>query len=413
MRSSLAACVVLVAACSSESTVPRAAVDAGADSPADVATSANAIKLQMNVAVPAGKELFRCQLFKLPTSPDGELFIGGTSHEYTPGSHHYLVFRTSLTEIPTDLDKPFDCAEGGGVMEKYALGFVFGGQTPKDSRTFPDGAAIPLKSAEVVVLQSHYINAGKTDLNASVNVNLNVIPKSEVKVRAGVMRMYDPYIHIGPKTTATAQMRCPIKKDITVMQAMPHMHERGVKETAWIDPPGAKAAAPFLVNEDWQHPKEFAGQLAVKAGSSFRYQCAYSNSEDRSIHQGQSATDEMCMLTAFYYPAMDPADEFCFTEADWMGAGKASCAESTQCIQKCPPGGNPKPAPGLTGVDVSACWQECIVASCPNASGPLLKQLQCIGSKCAAECAAGDCAGCALSKCSDQTLACQGLACGD
>jgi hypothetical protein len=411
MRFAFAACL-LVVACSSESTVPRAAVDGGADAP-DVATNSNAIKLRMDVTVPAGKEIFRCQLFQLPTSPDGEIFISGTSHEYTPGSHHYLVFRTSLTAIEPGLDKPFDCAEGGGVMEKYAQGFVFGGQTPKDTRTFPDGAAIPLKSGEIVVLQSHYINATPGDLAATVNVQLNMIPKAEVKNRAGVMRLYDPYIHIAPKSTATAQMRCPIKKDITVVQMMPHMHERGVKETAWIDPPGARATDPVLVNEDWQHPKEFAGQIAVKAGSSFRYQCAYRNEEDRIVNQGQSATDEMCMLTAFYYPAMAAEDEFCFRDAEWMGAGTASCADTTTCIQKCPPGGQPRPAPGLTGVDVSPCWQQCVVNSCPNASGPFLKQISCIGANCSAECAAGDCASCALSKCKDETIACQSLACGD
>lgn len=412
MRSALLAS--LIVACSSESTVPRGApADAGVDAPADVATNTSAIKLEMKVTVPAGKEIFRCQLFRLPTSADGELFISGTSHEYTPGSHHYLVFRTELTTIPAGLDQPFDCAEGGGVMEKYARGFVFGGQTPKESRTYPDGAAIALKSGEIVVLQSHYINAGKTDVPATVTVNLNTIPKSDLKVRAGVMRMYDPYIHIAPKSTATAQMRCPIKKDITVVQMVPHMHQRGAKETAWIDPPGARATEPTLINEDWEHPKEFGGKLEVKAGSSFRYQCAYRNEEDRAVYQGQSATDEMCMLTAFYYPAMAPEEEFCFFDADWMGAGKTSCADSTTCISKCPPGESPKAAPGLTGIDVGKCWQECLVASCPNASGPLMKQLNCVGEKCSAECAAGECASCALAKCQDQVFACQGLACGD
>lgn len=405
MRVALLAFVGLVA-CSSSELVPRQNADAGADAP----VASNTFTLEMKVQVPAGKEIFRCQMFQLPPGVDGELFVGGTSHNYTPGSHHYLVFRTSLASIPTGLDKPFDCTEGG-AMEKNALGFIFGGQTPKEDRPLPDGVAVALKGGEILALQSHYINAKSTDVEATVTVNLHLVEKAKVKERAGVMRMYNPYIHLPAKADAVARMRCPVKKDITVFQAVPHMHERGLKETAFVDPPGERATAPFLLNEDWEHPTEFKGSLAVKAGSSFRYHCDYRNGGESAVYQGQSATDEMCMLTAFYYPAMDPRDEFCFVDAEEMGTGTASCADSTTCIQKCPAGEAPRAAPGLTGVDVGKCWQECVTASCPKATAPLLKQVFCIGQKCQAECAAGSCTSCALEKCQTEVLACQGLSC--
>lgn len=406
MRVALLSFVCLVACSSSELTPRQTAGDAGTDS----SVASNTFTLEMKVQVPAGKEIFRCQMFQLPPGVDGELFVGGTSHEYTPGSHHYLAFRTSLTSIPEGLDKPFDCTQGG-VMEKNALGFVFGGQVPKETNMLPDGVAIPLKGSEIIALQSHYINAKSTDVDATVTLNLHLVDKSKVQQRAGVMRMYDPYIHLPAKADAAAQMRCPVKKDITVFRAVPHMHERGLKQTAFIDPPAERATTPFLVNEDWEHPKDFTGSVPVKAGSSLRFRCDYRNNGEAPVYQGQSATDEMCMLIAFYYPAMEPRDEFCFADAEEMGTGTTSCADSTTCIQKCAPGEAPRPAPGLTGVDVGKCWQECVTASCPKATAPLLKQVFCIGQKCQAECAAGSCTSCALEKCQTEVLACQGLSC--
>ncbi|MGZ3449525.1 MAG: monooxygenase [Polyangiales bacterium] len=405
---------LLFAACSSSSNAPEnPATDAGATDSG--ASDLSTIKMQMDVTVPAGKEIFRCQMVKLPLAIDGdpEIFVQSTAHDYTPGSHHYLVFRTTLTDVPTGLDKPFDCAEGDGVMTKYATGYVFGGQVPKEERKLPDGIALPLKSYEILALQAHYINASSKDLDASVHVEMRTIPKAQVKDRAGIYRMYDPYIHIAPKSAGTAQMRCPVKHDITVVAASPHMHVRGQTETAWLDVGDTKAATPFLTNDDWQHPKEFTGPMAVKAGSFFRFQCAYKNDEDRNVYQGQSATDEMCMLSAFYYPAMPAADEYCFTDADQLGAGTTTCADTTKCVQGCPAGETPRPAPGLTGVDVGPCFQQCIVDSCPNATGPLFKQFACIQANCKTECAppATDCLSCAVSKCSDSVTACQSLAC--
>lgn len=401
--------VLAAVGCSSSASPASPPADSGVADAPDPST----IHLQMNVTVPAGKEIFRCQLAQLPKTDSGEIFVSGYSHEYTPGSHHYLVYRTSLTSIPAGLDQPFDCAEGGGVM-KYASDYVWGGQVPKETRNFPSGVALALKSQEIVVLQAHYINATKGDVAATVNVDVHTVTAAQVQHRAGILRMYDPYIHVPAKAaSATAQLRCPVRKDITVFSAVPHMHARGVSHTSWVDAPGSTATTPLLVNDDWEHPKQFDGSLDIKAGSSVRFQCIYKNDTDREIYQGQSADDEMCMFTAFYYPQMSIDDENCFTEGDWMGNGTVSCADSTTCIQGCPAGEAPRPAPGLTGVDVGPCFQSCVANSCPNAAGPMFKQFGCISDKCAAECSGGGsgCVSCALAKCPTEVNACQSLAC--
>lgn len=156
MKSYLALSLMLVACSSNDGgTPPAQAPDTG------VATD-NSIKLTMNVKVAPGTEVHRCQFIKLPKSADGgEIFVGARSHNYTPGSHHFLIFRTDLTSIPAELEKQVGCFEGDGVM-KHQRGYVHGGQTPTGAEEFPAGVAMAFKSEEVLLMQAHYVTRART-----------------------------------------------------------------------------------------------------------------------------------------------------------------------------------------------------------------------------------------------------------
>lgn len=368
----------------------------------------------MDVTVPAGAEIFRCEFVRMPKTADGgDQFVSAMAHDYTPGSHHLLLFRTDVKAIPTGLDGVRDCNEGDSAM-KYARGYVSGGQTPHERRELPAGIGLPFASDEVLLLQVHYVNAGKTDLTASVKVMLDLADKASIHQRAGVLRMYDPFIYVPASGTAKATERCPIKHDITLLGAGSHMHRRGVAFKAWVDAPGAPpAATPLFTNEDWQHPIDWIGPLAVAKGSFVRFECAYQNGDPRAVVQGESAElNEMCMLSGIYYPEMPAGDDTC-TDFDSVGTGTASCQATSACLQACPPGdiptvfdsGPPK---------IGACSQQCMTASCPNAYGPLIAQASCAKKACPTECAsAGDaCTQCVIANCLTQAVDCQNTTCG-
>ncbi|GAC1595313.1 MAG: hypothetical protein NVS3B20_19260 [Polyangiales bacterium] len=366
----------------------------------------------MRVTVPAATEIFRCQLVRLPKVEGGhEMFLNGHAHDYTPGSHHFLLFRTDLNQIAPGLDQPFDCAEGGGVM-RHAGGYVFGGQVPHLDESYPEGVALALRSEEVLVLQAHYINASKNALEAKVDLTLKRVDEASVKHRAGLIRMYDPFIYVAPKSGGTAQMRCPIKKDMTILAASPHMHARGMNHTTWFDAAMTTPTdKPLFVSTDWEHPADYKGSFPATKGSAFRFQCTYKNESDRPFVQGQSAdTNEMCMLTALYYPALETDDQFCY--GDQYGAGTQSCSDTLTCIQGCPANSAPTIDKGNTAITIGECWQKCLTTSCPNASRPFLDVIDCIGAKCKTECGpSGDCKACVASNCGTEYLTCANLAC--
>jgi hypothetical protein len=144
-------------------------------------------------------------------------------------------------------------------------------------------------------------------------------------------------------------------------------------------------------------------------------QCTYDNTSDEVKTQGQSAEhNEMCMMTATYYPA-DADDRDPCVGLEGYGVGKATCTDTMGCVQKCPPEGAPRFSRENGGLEVGACWQQCFVQSCPNSGPPALSLVSCIGSKCAAECAGGGaaCTQCATAKCGPQVQGCYGLACAD
>src|ERR1700722_13514397 len=69
------------------------------------------VHFQTQATVPAGGEIFDCQYVQLPNV---EEWLVAAQHDYTPGSHHILLYTTALTTIPTGGGQVQDCYEGTG-----------------------------------------------------------------------------------------------------------------------------------------------------------------------------------------------------------------------------------------------------------------------------------------------------------
>lgn len=281
----------------------------------------------------------------------------------------------------------------------------------------PPGVGLHFAAGEVLLFQSHYLDAGSADLDARVDVSLTLGDAGAITQQAGVLFFYDPFIDVPAGATSSANMRCLIPSDITLLTATSHFHARGVSYAAFLDPPGAPpATTPFYTASNWNSPPDLGAAVTVPAGTHLRFGCNYDNTQGTDAYfQGQSAqTNEMCVFTGIYYPAMSLPDEMCMTSADMFGTGTASCGDTLGCVQACPAGtaplgllsSNPDP-------NVDPCWQACLAHSCPGASGPFFDQMECIKSSCLAECASGGsgCVSCAVSKCGTQTQACLSAAC--
>jgi len=373
------------------------------------------ITFSMQAQLQPGQEMHLCQYVQMPTSPSGDIYVSGRSHEYNAGSHHYGLYRTTIEKLPEgfDFNQPQDCWGPSDPM-KYTTDFIILEQTPRANVDFPEGVGLRFQSGEILMVQLHALNPQSVAADATLNLTLKTIEKSKVTDEMGLLQFYDPFIYVPPQSAAKAGMRCQIPSNLTLIEGNGHFHLKGVDFQAFLDPPvGERVTTPFLESTDWEHPEQYQGATTIAVGSHIRFQCKYQNPEARPYIQGQDKFEnEMCMFWGYAYPA--PSERTAINCAgpygDEFGVGAKTCAETTACLQLCPPG--EAPSFGTAGrVDVGPCFQKCMVESCPNAGALIMQQNRCVQTQCQAECAAGDCTSCALAKCGAEVTACQSTAC--
>lgn len=396
----------LVAACSSSSSSPSGAgaVDGGADAGNLVTAS-----FQMEETVAGGQEIFDCQYVTLP---DVQAFMIKGQHEYTPGSHHLILYTTDLTSIPAGQTGVQSCYEGTNGVMSHVNGVLYAGQVPMGSEVLPPGVGLETSPSQVLLFQVHYLNATASTLDVKVDVQLTLDVTPTINQKAGILFFYDPFIDVPAGAMAKASMRCPIGSDITLLYASSHYHARGDNYGAYIDPAvDQMGTTPFYTSTSWSSPPNVQYTMPIKGGSRIRFECDYDNSSGTmSYFQGQSAqTNEMCMFIGLYYPEMGPVADFCALDADMFGNGTANCGASLTCLQACG-----KISMGTVGTSAPDCEQTCMVDSCPSASAPLMSVLSCLKSSCKTECSdtsSAACTSCIQTSCMSDYTACQAHTC--
>ncbi len=363
----------------------------------------------MTMAVPAAAELHQCQYVQVPSGPD--INVNRFAHQYTTGSHHFLLYLTDLTSIPGDMTGHYDCTNGDEPILSHATGIIYGGQTPEGETAFPDDVAITVKGGQVMVMNAHYLNASTDALTATIQVGLDVVPAAQVKQQGGFFIFYDPFIDLPPLAKASSGARCHVGSDVTVVSAFSHYHWRGIDMKVYQDPAGEPPAkTPFYATDDWEHPQTFEGPKTWKAGDSIRYRCDYENPDATEVFQGPSAkTSEMCVLAGLYYPKQEGRLDACEQES-FSGFGSDACLSVAACIETCPA------SDALqftnTGASVGPCWERCIASGCDGATDKMLELFGCASDKCSAACSgSGDCTACASSKCTAEFDACASHQC--
>jgi hypothetical protein len=137
-------------------------------------------------------------------------------------------------------------------------------------------------------------------------------------------------IQIPPLASAAFTSECRFSQDLLVGGIVRHTHRWGTKYSVWtIDAGGV--ATDLWSSDSWQEDieKRFSEPMLFKRGEGFRYRCEYQNTEDRTIHFGTKATDEMCNLFGSWWvvnEADTAAPQQCMilsTDADGIGRAVA------------------------------------------------------------------------------------------
>ncbi|MBK7580178.1 MAG: hypothetical protein IPI67_08250 [Myxococcales bacterium] len=346
--------------------------------------------------IDAGDEIQKCRFTAMP-SDRGELAIGNISHTYTAGSHHFLIYRTELTEMPAGGEELVDCDESGWM--NHVRGVVYAAQETKGRFELPPAVAQMFAPGEIVLVQTHYLNTDSAPLHASIDFKMELRDPATITTEAGVLFFYNPAIYVPAASKHTAELSCPLPETANLAFATSHMHWRGVKFRAESTDPALTASlGPLFETSEWSEPVPRAfpadAPAVLPAGSSIQYHCDFDNPEPTGIVQGLSAdTNEMCMFVGMYWPRQARATEFCFAGAV-TSAGTASALETLKCMVAC------------GGKGDAACTGPCWDAACPKASTAVMAITRCLGNACSPDCYLApegkECATCAKAKCPEE-----------
>lgn len=260
-----------------------------------------------------GEETTKCFYFTTPNAD--AIAIRKWVSDMTPGSHHMIMFRTLQGQQPPDGTIDENC---GGVAVP-----VYGTQIPHEELVFPedDGNGRPI--AQLVqprspgFFQMHYVNATDGPLTTQVSLKAYAldpeIAASLEYTRTEIFATYNNDIAIPPgATNHVVTATCDVV-DGKFFSLSTHAHKQAISTRI------AENGDNVFLSNDWEHPgtAAFSGPSFYQFSSGkLTWECTYNNTGDnatRTIYAGDSAkTDEMCMATGYFFPAVTPAG--CFVD---------------------------------------------------------------------------------------------------
>ncbi|HEY4057114.1 MAG TPA: hypothetical protein VGM39_10925 [Kofleriaceae bacterium] len=254
---------------------------------------------------PAGEDTY-CWYFHTPNTED--MVIKKWSSSMTEGSHHMILFLTTNDEkAPGTIDD-----QGCGSFSGTNLpAWTYAAQSATNELELPqdDGAGKPLgqliKAGSSGYIQMHYLNTTDDAVQAHVTLNAEAYEAGTAYTNTAPFITYQTDISVGPNAMGvTVTKNAPVSADKKFWLMSTHAHKQAV------DTQVKDGANMLFDSNDWEHPgtKEWdANPFYSFSSGSLTWSCTYNNTGDnhnRTVTQGGSAaTDEMCMATAYYFPA--------------------------------------------------------------------------------------------------------------
>lgn len=310
------ALVCLLAACTSTAKHSGdSATSQGPSSPDAEHSTFPDITFTMETSVDPGSEIQECQLVQMP-SDRGEIAVPAAESHFTPGSHHFLAFRTNLTSMPDGGGNIVDCTNTTAESASFVTGSYFEAQQPDMKHELPAGVAHLFKPGEVIVMQTHYLNASTDMIQPKITFTLHTMDPAKVEHEAGTILFSNFGLQVPPLSKVTQARTCPVStmEDMHVSLLWSHMHKRGVHFVATTDDPSVEG--PLYETDDWSEPQPRIFPIdpptTIHAGSHITFACDFDNPTTSAFAFGPSAdTNEMCILHGMYWPRVDPVTEFC------------------------------------------------------------------------------------------------------
>lgn len=322
----LMACVALAACGGEDEKKPTEATDV------ELAPPAQGFQLTTGAfEVPVGREIQDCHFFAVPEnelSPGEPLWINRFTIRQNGGTHHMNVFRVNTVHdlggkhgdvVRGDEARSNPCWKSANWAD-WPL--VVNSQASTGDGTvdwtLPEGVAQKFMPGELLMLQTHYVNAStqQTDLgHGKVFVNFEQVEPSKVEHEMGTLFATNQNIQICPGDQKQFSKTCNFAKDepLHIIAANGHFHSRGIRFEGFVyDPTTDERGQMFYESETWDDPpmaRDFNFVVPAKGG--IEYTCEFRAEADDCgdptkeccyTFGGSVDEQEHCNLFLYYYP---------------------------------------------------------------------------------------------------------------
>jgi hypothetical protein len=262
------------------------------------------IQLAYAVDVPAGSEVWRCNVLDLPS--DKWMSVNHVESVQNASMHHMDLMAIALA-APDLAPGDYDCAE---VYAQYPRLMddgiiVYASQQATQQITLPAGTVAELLPKMRVMHEIHFVNPTEAPIQAFSKINAYKYPDDQVtqQIWGGAVRDLELAIPAGA-TQHVEWTRCVMNKDVDVLFLSTHTHQLARRaEIRLFD--GAATGELIYSNLDWHAPPlqdHTAAPLHVAAGQGFEFSCHYTNLTDKEVRWGFAAADEMCQIALVFTP---------------------------------------------------------------------------------------------------------------
>ena len=277
--------------------------------------------------VPAGAEVQDCYFVQ---TPNVETWVNHIITAQNPGTHHMNLFRLgtkgALWGNPGDVVHGGECWNSGNWADwpLVANSQISTPTNPVNDWTLPDGVGMKFDPNEVLMLQTHYINATvqKTPGEGHVLINLFSQPKESFTMELGTFFATNQNIRICPgEIDKSFSASCLFASaPVTITAANSHFHSHGIEfDISTVDAQGVET--PFYHNTSWDSPLWDTNlNIPIAPGGGISYTCAYTveptdcgdpNDQCCVDFGPHNQTQEHCNVFLYYYPKL-PSQVVCF-----------------------------------------------------------------------------------------------------
>lgn len=244
-----------------------------------------------------GDDVMYCQYVVAPFDRDLDIIdMTGWQSEF---GHHAVAYATPKN-LPLGTSGP--CTGEDNVTGTFLGGI--GGEAG-GSVALPDGVAFRLPKGHSIMLNTHFLNVGKTTSHGESLLDIKFAEVDPSRKVASMFVNIEMGFRVPAGATHSTSTDCTFPRDMDFLMFSNHMHDYGTHASTQVTRAGA--SAPELVREDptWTYEMQFnadytlwelASPFRVRQGDTLRTECNWNNPTSGELKFPR----EMCVGVGFF-----------------------------------------------------------------------------------------------------------------